>query len=795
MRRDVRLARGRLMMIILALAVSIAAVLTMLSAYTVLAREVPRNYNGTNPASAQLEADGPIDAALLAQIVRQPNIAAAELAATATARVEVAPGKWLPMRIFIVRDFATLRINTLSREAGTWPYVPGTLLIERSALALSGGAPGQTLNVEFSRSGRRRIMLSGVVHDPSLAPAWQEQVLYGYATPQTMARFGQAAPLNLLKITVAAGGADSAAIERTVRALATWLERRGVQVHAVRIPPPMQHPHQAQMNTMLLMLLAFSLLALLLGGVLTATVIGSLLSAQVRQIAIMKAIGASRRQLALLYFGLVGALAGMALLIALPLGMGTGRALISTVAQLLNLRIDSTALPWWLVAATIVFGIAVPLLAALAPILSATGVTVQAAMQDRGVSRSARGAAWTSGLFKAMAPRAPAFVLALRNLARRRMRFMLTMLLLAGAGMMFLTSMNLKAGWQNTVAQAAADRHFDLELRFQKSVPAQLAMASIGAVAAVRQAEAWSIAPATLARDGALDMSHSYPDGGHGSLALRAAPPATTLVARAMNAGRWLRADDIDAAVLNSQALSTFPGARVGSRITVKLAGHARSFEVVGIVRDILAPGVIYVTPAAFAEASATEGQVNAVRIALRDKTQAAPAAAAITASLAAKGIGVTATLTEKSFAAAQGGHIYILVWALGFIAAMMAVVGLLGLASSLGASVLERTREFGVMRTLGASSGAVIRGVLYEGMLTALASSVLAMVLASLPSAVVGAALASVSSQALSLHLSPSAALLWLAGSLVAALAVSYFPARRAAGLTIRQTLDWQYG
>ncbi|MFC0135606.1 hypothetical protein CR105_17695 [Massilia eurypsychrophila] len=793
--RDVRLARGRLLMVVLALAVSIAAVVTMLGAYTVLAREVPRNYNDTNPASAQLETVGQIDADLLEQIARRPNIAAAELAATTTARVEIAPGKWLPMRIFVVPDFAQLRINTLGREAGSWPPPAGTLLIERSALGLSAGALGQSLTVEFRRAGSHRIVVGGVVHDPGLAPARQEQVLYGYATPATLARFGEQVPLNLLKIVVAHGTADSAAIEITARGLSQWLQARGVQVHEVRIPPPMQHPHQSQMNTVLLMLFIFSLLVLLLGSVLTATIISGLLSQQVRQMAIMKAIGASRLQLSGLYLGMIGALAGLALVVALPLGVMGGRALVAAVAELLNLRIASMALPWHLYAATIVLGVAAPLAAALAPILAATRLTVQSAMQDRDVSRDTPGAAWTRRWLQRAAVRDPAFTLALRNVLRRRSRFLMTILLLSGAGAMFLTSMNLRAAWENNVAQAAADRKFDLELRLDEAAPSDRLMGLIGAIAAVRRAEGWSIAPAALAGEGGISISRRYPDGGHGSFSLRAAPADTTLVALNMLAGRWLRPEDRGAAVLNHQALSTvFPGAKVGGMITVKIEEQTRTFKVVGIVRDILAPGAVYVSPADFAETTGSGGAVNAVRISLIDKAQVPSAASTVITALAAGGVSVKTSLTETSFSAAQGAHIYILVWALGFIATMMAVVGLLGLASSLGNSVLERTREFGVMRALGASSGAVVRSVLYEGILTAFASALAAVAVAAMPSAAVGAMLASISNQNISLQLSPVAVALWFAVAVSAALVASYIPATRAARLTIKQTQEWQY-
>lgn len=790
--RDARLARGRLLMIVIALAASIAAVVAMLATWTVMSREVPRNYIGTNPASAQLEFEGSIDADLLAQIAARPGIAAAELAGSGSARVEVAPDKWLPMRTFVVPDFARLRINTLGRETGAWPPQTGTLLIERSALALSGGAVGRDLTVAFKRSGRHQVMLGGVVHDPGLAPAWQEQMLYGYATPQTMAQLGEPVTLDLLKIVVADAPGDRAAIERTARALVAWLDGRGVKVHEARIPPPLRHPHQVQMETILLMLLMFSLLLLALGGVLCATIIGALLGEQVRQIGIMKALGARPGQLIAMYAAQVGALAALALAIALPLGVAGGRGLIAVLGELLNLKIASTALPWMLYAATVAVGLAVPLLAALVPILAATRITVQSAMQDRNVSR---GAGWLTRLTGFGALSDPAILLALRNVARRRTRFALTLLLLSGAGAMFLTSMNLQAGWENTVAQAAAARKFDLELRLQGNPDAQRVMAIAAGAVPVRRAEGWSIAAASPAATDGLEISQRYPDGGHGSFALRAAPPDTSLMVHAMRAGRWLRADDGPAAVINDTALAAvFPQARIGTSIDLSVEGKVHTYRLVGIVHENLAAGAVYVTPAAFALASGSGDGVNAVRLALADPAQPAAAAKAISAALAREGIEVKGVMTEASFAAAQGGHIAILVWALGFIAAMMAVVGLLGLASSLGSSVLERTREFGIMRALGASSAAVVRSVMVEGMLTALASFVVAVVVAAAPSAVVGAILASISNQPLTLKLSPGAAAMWLAGVLLAALVASYFPATRAAGLTIKQTMDWEY-
>src|SRR5262249_57054173 len=55
LRRDAQAARGRLALVVVALAASVAALATMAATSAVLMREVPRSYLGSNPASAQLE--------------------------------------------------------------------------------------------------------------------------------------------------------------------------------------------------------------------------------------------------------------------------------------------------------------------------------------------------------------------------------------------------------------------------------------------------------------------------------------------------------------------------------------------------------------------------------------------------------------------------------------------------------------------------------------------------------------------------------------------------------------------
>ena len=76
--RDVATERGRLLLMITSIVVSLSAVGTVLGAYAILTREIAVNYLGTRPASATLELHGDVDAKLVVEVRKRPEIAEAE---------------------------------------------------------------------------------------------------------------------------------------------------------------------------------------------------------------------------------------------------------------------------------------------------------------------------------------------------------------------------------------------------------------------------------------------------------------------------------------------------------------------------------------------------------------------------------------------------------------------------------------------------------------------------------------------------------------------------------------------
>ena len=174
---------------------------------------------------------------------------------------------WLLLLLFMVPDFAAARISAVRLDAGRWPAAPGGIVLERTAIPLANAAIDHEIMVQLPNGARRSLTVMGVAHDPSLAPAWQEQTVYGYVTPATLRLLGEDPSPRVLKLTVRDPAGDRPGLERAVVGVADWLRRNGHSVGEIRIPP-YQHPHQGMMTSVVRMLLVFSVLTLALGAVL-----------------------------------------------------------------------------------------------------------------------------------------------------------------------------------------------------------------------------------------------------------------------------------------------------------------------------------------------------------------------------------------------------------------------------------------------------------------------------------------------------------------------------------------------
>jgi putative ABC transport system permease protein len=770
---DVLAERGRIVLMLLSVLVSLGALGAMLGSWRVLACEISRSYASSVPAHATLDLPGGVDARVLQRVREDPRVASAEAREVTLARARVG-NEWRPLLLFTVTNFDNQLMNRFTRESGAWPPPIGTLLIERSAIGMAQVGQGESLEVKAPHGRPTRVSISGVVHDAGLAPAWQGRSVYGYVSLETLASLEGNAVLHELRVRFKREPRDAAEADGEGQALAQRLREQGTPVHELRVPPPAQHPHQRQMVTVLLCLVMFAVLSLVLSSILVATSLSALLVRQVREIGVMKAIGAQRWQIARLYALMVAGLGLTAGVLSAPVALLGTNLGVAAISNMLNFEIVESAVPPVVWAVLLTSGVVLPLLCATPVILGATRANVRTALD-------AYEASSRPALLSLRLPRA------LRNLLRRPKRLALTLLLLASGGALFITALSVVGAWDANLAKMQTMRHYDLEVRLHEAPPRSLDLSSVPGIATV---EWWGQARAAFASAGRVDTVRTYPDRGHGSLTILAPPPDTRLISFPLLAGRWLSQHDTDAVVLNHMAAAQRPGLHIGDQVVLSADGRTANVTVVGIVEEIGSSGVVYLPQETF---RAHFGEPRLARLTTRAQTTVdrRRVTTDVELELARVNASVEVVMPFAELRTAVGDHVLILVRALLALAGVIGCVGLLGLSSAIGAAVVERSREIGVMKALGATRSQILQLFLTEGVLTGALGAVFALLLALPLSALVEAGLGQLGFLApLPFVVSFAAAAGWLGLVFVASLLATWLPARRAATVSVREAI-----
>jgi putative ABC transport system permease protein len=245
--------------------------------------------------------------------------------------------------------------------------------------------------------------------------------------------------------------------------------------------------------------------------------------------------------------------------------------------------------------------------------------------------------------------------------------------------------------------------------------------------------------------------------------------------------------------------LTAEPDIKVGDEITLKVNGKKSQWHVVGIVRvvgNFGGVGTVYANYPYYARVTGEVGRATTVQVTTdkHDPEYQIQIQKAMEAQYKQAGIRFGGSITSGLIRQQNELFFNIIVVLLMVMAVLMAAVGGLGLMGTMTLNVLERTREIGVMRAIGASNGSIRRIVLAEGLLIGMLSWALGALLAVPFGQLLSTALGELIFQ-LPLHytVSTMGIVVWLVVVLVISLFASILPAQNAARLTVREVLAYE--
>jgi putative ABC transport system permease protein len=454
-------------------------------------------------------------------------------------------------------------------------------------------------------------------------------------------------------------------------------------------------------------------------------------------------------------------------------------------AQILDFRFIPSA-----VVTQTIIAFLIPLGAGYFPVRKGARINVRRAISSDQRSGASRNAGFADRLSSAFSWISRPVLLSIRNTFRKKSRLTLTIFTLTTAGALFIAVFNVRDSMENMMDMLMAHFLADVTVRFNEPYPISRIEQAVLPIPGITDVEGWGGGQGDV-----LDENDEVIT----SFTIVAAPADTQLLQVDLVGGRWLEPGEEKSMVMADSILEDFPDLVPGDFLRVKMPGQPEEdWQVVGIFRFVSMVGdpLAYADFDFIADKTNTQGRAYSFRIVTEDHSLAGQVAVKnfLDDYLEARGFNVGGSAAGLKVQEDNAQAIDIMVIFLLVMALLTAVVGSIGLTGTMGMNVLERTREIGVMRAIGAVDLEVIKSVVIEGLMIGWITWLLAIGLSfPISSALLDIISTSMMGSELRAVYTPQGIVIWFGVVTILSFLASILPARNAARLTIREVLAYE--
>ncbi|MCJ7739648.1 MAG: FtsX-like permease family protein [Anaerolineae bacterium] len=789
--------KARTLLVVASVAVGVFAIGVIAGTYVILSEDLRVSYQAINPANIELLVD-PFDPDFLEAIEHVDGVSVAEGRQSVTVRMSSEDGEWQTLTLIAVSGYEDMRIDTLLPRGGAEVPADHEVILEANTLDSLALSVGDQLAIELPDETVRQMAIAGsaIRQDDPYAVILDDWT--GFVTFDTLEWLHQPALLTRLKVTVEGDGDDLVHIEQVAAAVVDRVEESGRQVYRTSVARSSEHPLASIIQALLSVLSILGVLIVFLSGSLIANTMSALLSQHLRHIGVMKLIGGRRNQVVVMYLVMITAFGLLALAIAIPLGSLGAYALSEFAANIIGFVMQGYRIVPLAVILQIIIALAVPPFAGVLPILKGSRVSIRDALSNDGLA-SEGGLRCntrlrnfilplTERLGASMRKLSRPLLVSIRNTFRRKARLALTLFTLTLGGAVFIAVLNTQVALNVKMEQLAQYFKADISLDLDRAYRIEDVTADALSVPGVQSIEVWTASVGEIVRTDGLPPKN---------VTILAPPAESDLVVPVLIEGRWLLFGDEKAIALSEAFWDDYPELRPGSTLRLNVAGAEDDWTVVGVfqytgVDDLFA----YVNYDYMVTMLDQPRRASVYRIVTSEHSLDFQKRVSRQLDEKFRALGYRVNSIEAGEVTAQSVSdvLGVLTTVLVVMALLTALVGSIGLAGTMSMNVMERTREIGVLRAIGAHNSVISRLVLVEGLAIGLISYVFGAFL-SFP---ITDVLSNVISEAIFNSPADSALTIqgfgiWLGIVVVLSLVASLMPARSATRLTIREVLAYE--
>lgn len=712
--QDIAQRRIRTLLTILGIAIGILG----LSAINVASSQFKTSFDYSANITAQPDIKfyiNPTTINVVPILRQQPNVKAVQAQDDINTRWNTQSQPTL-IEIKGIVDFQHIQLNKFTLVEGHLPG-NGEILLDASDKVLGNMQVGSRIPIQVN-GVYQNVTVSGFERTQGLAQESMEGKAYGFMSQHAFESFFQQPGINNIIIQVKNYDQRYA----TVTQLSQVMTAHHTPVVGTDVGRNEDVANTA--NGLFTIMNIVSVIAILLSVFLLLGTVTALIAEQTKIIGTMKAVGATRGRIMRHYLTLVTLYSLIGTALGIVLGIIGGYQLALYLGNLVNIPIGSLQVTPFQIVEALLIGIGTPLLAATLPLYLGTRVTVKQALSGYGIENNAsRGRVWSTvtGFGFALFPQT--VQCGVRSMFRKRTRTLLTLLALTFAAIAFLAVQTASYSFDNLLNQMYSTYNFDAAVSVENPQPFQKFDQLLGSIPGVKRIESQSVDTAST---------------DWGNAVLTGVQQNTQIYQKHVIAGRWFTNTDTNVVLISKDAADK-SGLKVGDTVSFYLGLEQLHWQVIGIVNDEsgIGPGDLGAFVAPLQQINrdkqlpADYTQSVMLQLSNRNATPAQINTLVNSIDTRMSDAGFLPAITTKQQEIDQAHSKYDIIYILlDAVAIIVGVVGAIGLSNALAMSVLERRREIGIMRSMGAVSRKVAQVFWAEGTTLGLVAWLAALVL-----------------------------------------------------------------
>ncbi|MCG3211905.1 MAG: hypothetical protein FOGNACKC_05551 [Anaerolineae bacterium] len=781
---------SRTIQVIIIIAIGSVAVGTILGSLELIQRDISTNWLQNNPASIGLAlGDKGIDQDMVDTIGKFKEVDQAEAQLQKGIKWRRSASEaWRPGLLYARDDYEAMKLFTLSLEEGDWPR--NKIMTVNRGYGLKSGD-----RLILSINDKERVVdIGGVTWYLNFPPPNFGGDPIFFTTKEHFAELTGENNFTYFTASVPGTYRENTSATAALR-IEDRIEGDDVEVYpgtneGTKVIDPGKHPAQDPVNGIFLILQIMAFAALILGLFLVYNTITAIISQQVPQIGVLKAIGATRGQILLLYYTMVFIYGLLAVFVSIPLGALAAHGMRVWLVEFMEMNPGPFDFSAQAIFTQIAICIFAPLLIATLPIFRGAGITVREAISSYGLTG---GGGLIDRLMAKLSFLPRMTSMAVSNTFRNKTRLFMTELTLVGAGILFMAVLSTQSSIRYTFGPILFDTlRADILLSFDEAERfSEVERVARRAAPNVAEVEMWAEVSGEIRPAG---QPEAFDDR---NVTITGMPVPSAIYGPQLRAGRWLNSDDTFALVMHQKEAAEI-GVGVNDWVTFDIPTKQKiNWQVVGLVNDPIDSKIIIAPREALliANRQVGEGRRLYVKTAGTTPEQAVQVAKMLRQEFEQRGLGVTASEADtlELLARQAISNFNIIIYLLLMMAIIIAVVGGIALSGVLSINVMERRVEIGILRSIGASNNAIATLFITEGILMGWLSWLIAVPI-SIPfgqglNAGVGLAV----DAEMAFDYSVASVWIWFLIITVLGIVASWFPARAAIGVSVRESLSYE--